>query len=139
MLSDLQDAYTKLLYSEEETIAQLEKAEAAVATLAEKETIVKEKSLRNEEDIEKNQREAAAIQVEIEQWQNQSKDAEDLLKKYSSSYKLKIKVEELYKQVQAKQLLRDQLEGKYALIQEELAMLEKMKLNRLDNAKRFAI
>lgn len=125
MLSDLQDAYTKLLYSEEETIAQLEKAEAAVATLAEKETIVKEKSLRNEEDIEKNQREAAAIQVEIEQWQNQSKDAEDLLKKYSSSYKLKIKVEELYKQVQAKQLLRDQLEGKYALIQEELAMLEK--------------
>lgn len=125
VLSDLQEAYTKLPYSEKETSNRLKQATAAVSKLKEKEETIEQKVRRSEEEIEGNRQESANIQIEIEQWHKQSEEAENLLRKYSSSYKLKIKLAELYKKVQDKQLRRDLLEGEYQTIQQELLMLEK--------------
>ncbi|AOV06806.1 hypothetical protein [Sporosarcina ureilytica] len=124
-LSELQEAYTKLPFPENETRHRWETAVEQVATLQGKEHAIRARVQRSEEEIEGNRQEQSKIQADIDQWENQSKDAIELLGRYTSSYQLKNRVSELEDSLQSDRALRAELRERLQICKEELTMLQR--------------
>lgn len=127
-LSDLQEAYDQLLYSESETKLRWASTKEEVVRLGENERAIKQKIERSEEELEDDRIQLSKTQAEIDQWQKQSKESIRLLGKYTSSYQLEKRLSELEESLQVDRATRDKKMVERHQLEEELSMLQRNKI-----------
>lgn len=134
-LSEVQEAYRKLPYSESETKNKWISAGELVKLAQEKEQAAEGKVKKIEDEIENNREEQSTLRATITQWEEQSEAATELLVRYKSSYQLKEKLFELENSLQTDRTKQDALKYKLRVSNEELSMLEK---NQIESTRQQA-
>lgn len=135
VLSELQEAYVKLPFSEQETKQRWETATKQVVILQENEQTIRDRIQRCEEEMETTRQEQSNIQADIDQWEKQSEGAIELLGRYTSSYQLNNRIAELEASLQTDRALRDELRGRLQKYKEEFMMLQR---NQIESPRQHA-
>lgn len=123
-LSDLQEAYMKLPYTEKETEESYQAATEKLTMLEQEAEEIQAQVTRSENEIEENRHEQARLQTTINQWKEKSEAAEGLLKKYTSSYQLKKRLGELEDSLRVNRGKRNDLKEDQQHHEAELALLK---------------
>lgn len=127
-LSELQEAYTKLPYSEIDTTNKWEFAKGQVKLAQEKEQSAHEKEQKIEVDIEKNREDQSTLRATINQWQAQTEGATELLVRYKSSYELKEQLATLEASLLTNRAKQNVMNEELRISNAELSMLQHNKI-----------
>jgi len=134
-LSELKEAYSKLPFLESETKNKYAYAQGQVEQLGTKENELKEKIQQTDEEIEKNRGERSTIQATIHQWEAESKEADKLIERYTSSHRLERNLLTLDDSLRDVKEQLDSAKEKLLLNNEELVML---KSNQIESKRQQA-
>lgn len=134
-LSELQEAYQKLPYTEVETTEKWAFAKEQVKKALDKERLADEKITKIDTEIEKTREEQSVLRATVNQWKIQSEGANELLVRYTSSYKLKEQLEGLENTLQFDRTKLSQLKEERFVNEEEYAMLQR---NQIESSRQQA-
>lgn len=124
-LSELQEAYAKLPYSEAETKERLSTAAGQVDELVRTENELKKQAAAAASTIEENRQKQSTLQATIEQWNEKSLQSKELIARYTSSHQLEKDILMIEAAMQNGKQRRDQKTEQLELYKIELSMLKR--------------
>lgn len=129
-LSELTEAYDKLLYSEVETRELLIQATKQLEQLNEQGDEIKQKQEKTIAQINESTQKQSDLKAAIKHWDNQMKNIQPLLNRYTSSHQLSQDIDELQLNLS---ILRENLDKTNRELTEYNAELEQLEGNQIES------